>query len=169
MGITSLISCNEEYGSYEETFGIRHDKEWSEYLDVATNQAPYNSTEYPDFSPVIMFSYSLDGSDSDEYVATGTLVAPDWILTAGHNFYVAEEQDSPAPVSGIYVLTGNDPNNPVSTHTVQELVFHPTWIEQNEDFIKANDLCLVKLSSPITSPQLKTTGLILNLLIYLNI
>lgn len=145
-----FASCEPEtYVTY--TFGIRHDKDLADYEKVATNASPYNSTDYPDFSSVIMFSYSLDGSDSDDYVASGVLITPDWILTAGHNFFVAEEQDSPAPPEGIYVLTGNDPNNPTNTYPVEELVFFPTWIEINEDFLNANDLCLVKLSSPINN------------------
>lgn len=153
MIISVLSSCYPEDEGYPEgeTFGIRDDINFEDYVKVGANQAPYNTVEYPDFSAVIMFSYSLDGSETDDYVATGVLVKPDWILTAGHNFFVAEEQDDPALASGIFVLTGSDPNNPTNTYTVEKLVFFPSWIEQNEDFIKANDLCLVKLSSPITS------------------
>jgi len=135
----------------EEAFGIRDDKEWADYTKIATNQSPYNTTEHPNFSSVIMFSYSLDGSENQDYIASGVLINENWILTAGHNFYVASEQDEPAPVSGIRVLVGNDPNNPSAEYDVEELFFHPTWIEMNEDFLNANDLCLVKLSTPITN------------------
>jgi len=147
----SVFSSCEKETIYNIAYGIRHDKTLSEYEDVATNNTPYNTIDYPDFSPVIMFSYSLDGSQSVDYVASGVLISEDWILTAGHNFFVATEQDEPAPVSGITILVGNNPNNPTSTHSVSELVFHPTWIEVNNDFLNANDLCLVKLSTPITN------------------
>lgn len=148
--ITTLNSCQKET-IYNAAFGIRHDKNLSDYEEVATNNSPYNTADYPDFSPIIMFEYSLDGSQNTDYVASGVLISPDWILTAGHNFYVAKEQDEPAPVSGIKVIVGNNPNNPINTYTVSKLVFFPTWIEMNDDFLNANDLCLVKLSSPITN------------------
>ncbi|MBN2893811.1 MAG: trypsin-like serine protease [Bacteroidales bacterium] len=79
------------------------------------------------------------------------LITSEWILTAGHNFYVAEEQTEPALPEGIFVLTGNNPNSPTGTYEVEQLVFHPTWMQDNEDFLNANDFCLVKLSSPITN------------------
>lgn len=151
--IIVFISCEEDeplFPDVSETFGIRHDKELVEYEAVATNQSPYDSEEYPDFASVVAFSYSLDGSDNAEFVATGTLISPEWILTAGHNFFVAEEQEAPAPVSGISVLVGDDPNEPSDTYEVAELIFHPTWIAQSNDFLNGNDLCLVKLTTPIT-------------------
>lgn len=141
------------------TFGVRHDRTLEEYEAVATNQAPYNTAAYPDFSPVVMFKYSLDGSDysSDDNdgfsLASGTLIAPDWILTAAHSFFDSDDegQEELVPTSGITVLVGNDPNNPISTHAVAELVFHPTWIEHNDAYGYANDLCLVRLAEPILS------------------
>lgn len=133
------------------TFGIRHDRTLDEYEAVATNQSPYNTDAYPDFSPVVAFKYSLDGRDEIDYVATGTLIDPHWILTAGHNFFDSADQDEPASPEGISVLVGDDPNNPVSTHAVAALIFHPTWIEENDVYGNANDLCLVQLAEPIHS------------------
>lgn len=151
FAIVIFSSCEEET-IYNMAYGIRHDKSLAEYEEVATNNSPYTTDLHPDFSPVIMFGYSLDGTpDVIDYVASGVLVSEDWILTAGHNFFVAEEQDEPAPVEGITVFIGNDPNNPISTNTVAELVFFPTWIEVNNDFLNANDLCLVRLTDPITN------------------
>lgn len=154
LGISILSSCgsdSEFLPSEFSAFGIRHDKELSEYEEVATNSSPYNGIDYPDFSPVVAFSYSLDGSNDHEFVATGTLIKSNWILTAGHNFFVADEQSSPAIPSGISVLVGNDPNNPLTQLSVEKLVFHPSWLNQSNDFLNANDLCLVKLSSSINS------------------
>ncbi len=144
-----FISC-EEYDILEpsatSTFGIRHDKNLSDYETAASSIG-----DYPDFGSVVMFSYSLNGSDDHEYIASGTLIAPGWILTAGHNFYVAEEQKQPASANGIMVFIGNDPNNPEGEYEVEKLIFHPTWLQDNQDFVNANDLCLVKLKTPITS------------------
>jgi len=132
--------------SEERTFGLRHDKSLSEYEALVLNEG----AAYPNFGAVVCFSYSLDGTASQEFVASGTLIDENWILTAGHNFYVAEEQNAPALAGGISVLTGDNPNNPDETYQVSELVFHPTWLQDNMDFINANDLCLVKLATPIT-------------------
>ena len=145
-----LVSCEkDEIIEIDEdiTFGIRHDRPLSEYEDIAASA----NADLPDFSVVVSFSYSLDGSSNREFVATGTLVDDQWILTAGHNFYIAEEQDNPAPVSGIQVKVGNDPNNPDATYTVAEIIFHPSWLAGDQDYNDANDLCLVKLSNPITN------------------
>ncbi|MFY0600050.1 MAG: trypsin-like serine protease [Cyclobacteriaceae bacterium] len=149
--ITSCTSGDDEFIDPDNpsAFGIRHDLDLSMYERIATNESPYDTEDYPDFSPVFMFSYSLDGSSNEEFVATGTLIKSNWVLTAGHNFFVADEQSAPSPVSGIKVLVGNDPNNPGETLDVEELVFHPSWIEDNNDFLSANDLCLVKLTSSI--------------------
>lgn len=131
--------------SAARTFGIRHDRTLEDY-EKAVNSAG----DKPDFSPVIAFSYSLNGSQNEEYVASGTLIAPNWILTAGHNFFVADEQSSPAPASGIRVLVGNDPNNPEQELEVESLFFHPTWLSDNRDFLSANDMCLVKLKQSVS-------------------
>ncbi|MEM8528162.1 MAG: trypsin-like serine protease [Bacteroidota bacterium] len=142
-----FTACEEDdiiFTDENRTFGIRHDKSLAEYEALVSN----SSKDLPDFSAVFSFQYSLDGSDNQEFTATGTLIDEEWILTAGHNFFVAEEQDNPAPVQGITVLVGNDSNNPEATLEVEELVFHPTWIAQ-DDFFNGNDLCLVKLKTPI--------------------
>ncbi len=80
-----------------ETFGIRHDKSLSEYEAVAT----LKSDEYPSFESVVFFNYSLDGSDNYEYTASGTLIDNEWILTAGHNFFVEGQKEGVAKESGI--------------------------------------------------------------------
>lgn len=150
-----LSSCTDEdeiiTPSADQTFGIRHDKSLSEYESAGANEGSYTTTAYPDFSSVVHFNYSIDGSNQRDYVASGTLISNQWVLTAGHNFYVAEEQKTPAPAAGVRVLVGNDPNNPSATYEVEELVFHPTWLDQGDGFVNGNDLCLVKLKTPITN------------------
>ena len=147
-----VASCEKEAileFSSERTFGIRHDRQLTEYEALAS----LPNAELPDFSPVINFAYSLDGSQDEEYIATGTLIDEEWILTAGHNFYDKEDQKAPAPASGISVKIGNDPNQPVRIIKVSALVFHPTWLAGAQDYKDANDLCLVKLATPITDIQ----------------
>jgi V8-like Glu-specific endopeptidase len=126
-------------------FGIRHDKSLREYERVAISQ----NSGLPDFRPVVFFTYTLEGDDENEILATGTLIHPRWILTAGHNFYDAAEQSRPVSASAITVYTGPDPNNPQAQYEAETLVPHPTWISYNEGYLYANDIYLVKLKTPI--------------------
>jgi len=155
FGLALLTSCEDDPEFFEpnsfETFGIRHDRDLNQYEAIAANSAPFNTSDFPDFSPVVAFTYSLDGSDNFEYVASGVLIHPEWILTAGHNFFVSDAQSTPAKVEGIIMVTGNDPNLTSNTHEVEQLVFHPTWLEDDDIYANANDLCLVKLKNPILS------------------
>ena len=155
-----LVNCSEsddedvvigDENTAELTFGIRHDLSLDDYEEIASNISPYDTDEYPDFSPIICFNYSDDGSDDKDSYATGTLVSEFWVLTAGHNFFSSDEQSSPTLVSGIDVLVGLDPNNPDAEHEVEKIVFHPTWLEDDDLFTTANDLALVKLKTPITN------------------
>ncbi|MGB0605959.1 MAG: S1 family peptidase [Candidatus Latescibacterota bacterium] len=148
-----LDEAEEDVTSAVYTFGIRHDRTLAQYEAVARNVAPYNTADYPDFAPVVAFSYGSEAEDTGEYVATGTLISPHWILTAGHNFFSSDEQEQPTQPTGITVLLGADPNTTPSVHSVAELVFYPSWIEQDELMYSANDLCLVRLAEPITSVE----------------
>lgn len=155
-----VVSCNnyddenEDNDSNEEqsAFGIRHDKSLTDYENLAANP----TANMPNFESVVAFSYSLDGSSNREFTATGTLIDKEWILTAGHNFYVKEEQSSPALKEGILVKTGNDPNEPDATYTVSEIIIHPSWLAGNQDYQDANDLALVKLNEPINNISIAT-------------
>lgn len=150
--VFSFYSCSEndvdeELRDENTAFGIRHDKQLSDYEAVITD----SEMDLPDFTSVVNFSYSLDGSDDREFTATGTLINSQWILTAAHNFYVAEEQDKPALASGIVVKIGNNPNNPDAEYRVSQIIIHPTWLDGQQDYDDANDLCLIKLNTAITT------------------
>ncbi|MEM9260880.1 MAG: trypsin-like serine protease, partial [Bacteroidota bacterium] len=128
------------------TFGIRHDRALAAY----ETSASMDNVALPDFSPVVALEYSTDGSDDFEFIATGTLISENWVLTAGHNFYTVEEDSAPAPVSGIRVLLGDDPNNPTAVFRVAEMVLHPTWLQGDQEYTDGNDLCLLRLSTTIS-------------------
>lgn len=130
-----------------QTFGIRADRDLADYEDLAVGRSGL-----PDFGPVVALSYSLDGSAERDFVATGTLVAPEWVLTAGHNFFDAATDPSPAPASGILVLMGNDPNAPVRTVAVRQVILHPAWAANRQDLADGADLCLLRLAEPIDIP-----------------
>jgi hypothetical protein len=63
--------------------GMRHDVPESSYLDLAANSSRYPVGPYPDFRPVAAIGTTgrLGGF---EVTGSGTLVAPDWVLTAAH-------------------------------------------------------------------------------------
>ena len=147
------VSCNNEGDIIEPneeiTFGIRHDKSLSDYENIAASSDP----DLPAFSTVVAFEYSLDGSENRDFVASGVIIDNEWILTAAHNFFDAEEQSSPAPTSGIIIKVGNDPNTPTATYRVSEMILHPTWVSGNQEYNDANDLCLIKSSAMITNIQ----------------
>lgn len=152
LGLIAITAFSCESDDYLEpsrgtAFGIRHDRSLAEYESIAAS----SSSDLPDFSAVVSFSYSLDGSDNHDYVASGTLIESNWILTAAHNFYDSESQDAPAPSSGVIVKVGSDPNNPIGEYTVSNIILHPSWLNGDQDYSDANDLCLVKLSTPISN------------------
>lgn len=53
-----------------ETFGIRGDLTLRDYEEIGNNAPPFNTSEYPDFSSVVSFAYSLDGSDDFDFSAS---------------------------------------------------------------------------------------------------
>lgn len=129
-----------------KTFGIRNDKKLSDYELIATNIAPYNTTEFPDFKSVVCIIIE-DGKD--EFMGSGVLIDSQWIITAAHNFIIPEESKNLPALSKIKILIGNDPNKPSKTLSVAQVIVHPHWTTSDGGFEKGTDLALVKLSSPI--------------------
>lgn len=151
-----IYSCSTDEGAEDEeeemvdpveitkTFGIRHDKTLADYEAIVTATG-----DYPDFGAVVYLTvFKEDGSVKS--FASGVLIDEEWILTAGHNFFISSDA-SPTMAANITVKFGNDPNDTNSLDLdVSAIVLHPTWVAEGGDIYKGNDLCLLKLSAPIT-------------------
>ena len=97
---------------------IRDDQPDSGYLSLGAN---------PEYAAVGLFVNSWG------YTGAGTLIAPDWVLTAAHNLSAAS--------SGTFTINGMDYNS-------TELFRHPGW---TGNALNGYDIGLVHLSSPVSS------------------
>jgi len=106
---------------------IRDDVPDSEYTDLAANAA-----------------YDAVGTfvDTGGYTGCGILIAPDWVLTAGHVTDIAS--------SGTFTVDGN-------SYSANQLVTDPAW---TGNVFAGGDFGLAHLSTPVTSvtPVMLYTG-----------
>jgi len=126
------------YGVSLATAGVRRDDVAdSEFLALAAS-ALYES--------VGKFTYSV-GSSS--YIASGVLISPEWVLTAGHvtggNNYLG---------GGISNMTFSlTTGNSVLDYVASEWITHPGWAATSGNLFAGYDLGLVRLSSSVTAVQ----------------
>jgi V8-like Glu-specific endopeptidase len=127
-----------------ETFGIRHDKTLAEYEAIVTATG-----DYPNFDSVVFLQW--EDANGDAFNGSGVLINEQWVLTAGHNFFSNGDASS-VTADKIDVKFGNDPNDANTLFLeVETIVLHPTWVATGGDIFGGNDLCLLKLSNPITN------------------
>lgn len=91
--------------------------------------------------PSIAAVYKNEGSST--YLCGGSVVSSRWILTAGHCSYGA------APNAFSIVLGSNNRMSPAVS--VSEVHVHPNYSNQNY----ANDIALLKLTSPTSQPSVQ--------------
>jgi hypothetical protein len=96
---------------------IRDDQPDSSYLALAAS---------PEYAPVGTFVNSWG------YTGSATLIAPDWVLTAAHNFAAAS--------SGTFTING-------TSYASTQLIGNPGWNSSNP--FGGYDFGLVHLSSPV--------------------
>lgn len=126
------------FGAPLATAGVRRDDVAdSEFLALAAS-ALYES--------VGKFTYSI-GADS--YIASGVLISPEWVLTAGHvtggNNYLG------GGISNMsFSLTTGDS---ILNYVTSEWITHPGWAATAGSLFAGYDLGLVRLSSSVTAVQ----------------
>jgi len=108
---------------------IRHDRDDSLYLDLAANTA---------FDPVGEFTWREPGFN---YLASGTLIRDDWVLTAGH---VAGGTDGQgAGVSNLTFHIGG------TNYAADQWIPHPQWAMSDESLTAGWDVGLVHLATNV--------------------
>jgi hypothetical protein len=114
---------------------IRDDTSDSLYTSLA------NTTQYASVGQFVTPMYST-GTSTVDYMGSGTLVGPQWVLTAAH---VADNFDTGIGTT-TFTIGGK-------TYTPTEVVDNPSWDPNNQaaSMAAGDDLSLVKLSAPVTN------------------
>jgi len=109
---------------------IRHDRDPQLYLDLAGQ---------PEYAGVGRFDFT---TPSGPYMGSGTLIASDWVLTAGH---VVDRATSLT-----FTIAGN-------TYTAASWLAYPRW---NGNLLSGYDIGLVQLDSEVSgiTPAMLYTG-----------
>ncbi|MDP9172991.1 MAG: trypsin-like serine protease [Planctomycetota bacterium] len=115
---------------------IRDDVPDSNYTSLAS-QSQYASSGYVDVST---------GGGGFTF-GSGTLIAPNWVITAAHVVTQSSAGNPPYPASQITFGQGSTSSFP-APNTVERVLVEPGW---NGNLSLGVDLALVELTTPITS------------------
>jgi len=162
--------------------GMRHDVQEKEYLDLAKNAGQYEVGQYPDFSAVAAIGIP-EGGSSFEVVGSGTLVAPQWVLTAAH-VVLSKKKRKGDFENRIRVRFGTDTAIGFKEYTVTGIATplpvnslralkSSGWRYSEKRIVEAefNDVALMKLDRPVEGitpiPWQKTETSLLNRTVYI--
>ena len=99
-------------------FGFRHDVSNQLFEDLGENIAPYDTSDYPEFSSVVY----IEGiaSDGEVYSGSGVIIGENWVLTAAH---VVEGMK----ISETNIWIGNDYQSAEIQQSITGYYIHPGW------------------------------------------
>ena len=106
----------------ERRIGKLSSLNWDNYFNLGSNTSSYSaSTGYPSFSCV-------GAVVSDDLYGTGTLVAPNIVVTAAHVLKNYWSSPTPVPSEWQFILhTDYESASSAVTHDVESIILHPGW------------------------------------------
>ena len=108
--------------SNERRIGKLNTLSWENYFNLGSNTSPYAAgTYYPDLSCV-------GAVVTDDLYGTGTLVAPNVVVTAAHVLKNYWSSPTPVPSEWQFILhTDYENASSTVTYDVESIILHPGW------------------------------------------